>query len=122
MINAPSLRNTDWEKEIAEARKRIIDTIRKTLDIDVEKHLTAEEVFTPEDIAERTGSYRGSLYGISSNSMMSAFLRQGNRSRAYRGLYFTGGSAHPGGGIPLAMLSGRITAQLIEKGLSAVRR
>lgn len=122
MINAPSIRNQNWDKEIAEARRRIIDTLKKTLDIDVEKHLTAEEVFTPEDIAVRTGSHRGSLYGISSNSMMSAFLRQGNRSRAYRGLYFTGGSAHPGGGIPLAMLSGRITARLIEKGLSEARR
>jgi phytoene dehydrogenase-like protein len=46
---------------------------------------------------------------------MAAFLRQQNRSRQYKGLYFCGGSAHPGGGIPLVVLSAKITADLINK-------
>ena len=68
---------------------------------------------TPQDIEEETGSYSGSIYGISSNSRNAAFLRQSNKSKHYRGLYFTGGSAHPGGGIPLVILSGKITAEKI---------
>ena len=44
---------------------------------------------------------------------MSAFVRQRNRSKHYPGLFFAGGSAHPGGGMPLAVLSGRIAAGLM---------
>ena len=66
-------------------------------------------------IEKNTSSFRGSLYGISSNSKFSAFLRQQNRSKEIQGLYFCGGSAHPGGGIPLVLLSGKITSELIRK-------
>jgi len=37
-------------------------------------------------------------------------------SKQYKGLYFTGGSAHPGGGIPLVILSGKIAAEKIISG------
>jgi phytoene dehydrogenase-like protein len=46
---------------------------------------------------------------------MAAFLRHPNRSRRYRGLYFCGGSVHPGGGMPLAILSGKIASDLIRR-------
>ena len=68
---------------------------------------------TPVDIERRTMSFRGSLYGISSNTLMAAFARHPNRSSDYRGLYFCGGSTHPGGGMPLVMLSGTIAADLV---------
>ena len=118
MINAPALWGQDREKQIAESRNRIIEKIKSEIDIDIEQHLVYEEMLTPQQIADRTGSHLGSLYGISSNNMLSAFLRQGNRSKLFKGLYFTGGSAHPGGGIPLTMLSGRTAAGIFkEKGL-----
>ncbi|MCC6638046.1 MAG: phytoene desaturase, partial [Ignavibacteriaceae bacterium] len=66
-------------------------------------------------IEEKTSSVFGSLYGISSNNRFAAFLRQDNRSKEYNGLYFCGGSAHPGGGIPLVILSGKIVSDLISK-------
>jgi phytoene dehydrogenase-like protein len=44
---------------------------------------------------------------------MSAFLRHRNKSRDLDGLYFCGGSVHPGGGIPLCLLSGRIVSELV---------
>ncbi|MDD3823942.1 MAG: hypothetical protein PHN93_09380, partial [Sphaerochaetaceae bacterium] len=50
-------------------------------------------------------------YGISSNTSMAAFLRHPNVSRRYRGLYLCGGSVHPGGGMPLAVLSGVIAGE-----------
>jgi phytoene dehydrogenase-like protein len=67
------------------------------------------------DIERDAGSTYGSLYGITSNDRFSAFFRHPNRSRRIKGLYFAGGSAHPGGGMPLAVLSGIIAAELVLK-------
>lgn len=70
---------------------------------------------TPVDIEQRYNSVQGAIYGASSNSIFSAFLRPGNKAPRPGNLYFVGGSTHPGGGIPLALLSGDITARLIRK-------
>ena len=83
--------------------------------IDIAAHRECEHILTPSDIANRTGSHLGALYGPASNKATSAFLRQRNRDRRIRGLYFAGGSVHPGGGIPLCLLSGRITHELMKR-------
>jgi phytoene desaturase len=115
MINAPAATGSSSGENIAHIRDTIIKKIKSSTGISVQEDILCETVLTPTDIERRTGSTNGSLYGISSNSRMSAFLRQPNRSAQYRGLYFCGGSAHPGGGIPLVLLSGKITAELIKK-------
>lgn len=55
----------------------------------------------------------GSLYGTSSNSKTAAFMRHPNFSNTIKGLYFVGGSVHPGGGIPLCLSSAAIAANLV---------
>ena len=54
----------------------------------------------------------GAIYGSSSNGARSAFLRPPNRAPV-RGLFLVGGSTHPGGGLPLVVLSARIVDRLI---------
>ncbi|NIP33891.1 MAG: hypothetical protein GWN18_03805 [Thermoplasmata archaeon] len=93
----------------------MVDRIEAALGIDLEPLIACEEVLTPPEIERRTTSNRGALYGISSNTRMSAFVRQRNRSKHYRGLFFAGGSAHPGGGMPLAVLSGKLASGLVLK-------
>lgn len=115
MINAPSENGQDWSEEIANARNKIINKIKNNLGVDVGESIVSEKILSPLDIEKKTGSFKGSLYGISSNSKTAAFMRQRNRSSDYKGLYFCGGSAHPGGGIPLVLLSGKITSELINK-------
>jgi len=115
MINAPYDDGQDWGREMHESRKRIVHKIDSLLHIDIEKHIACERITTPRDIEAQTMSHRGSIYGISSNSRTAAFMRQRNRSRRYTGLYFCGGSAHPGGGIPLVLLSGKICAELVRR-------
>jgi len=56
----------------------------------------------------------GALYGTSSNSKLAAFMRHPNYSKTTKGLYFVGGSVHPGGGIPLCLSSAAIVANLIR--------
>lgn len=115
MVNTPSNRGQDWLEESKRIRQKVLSKIITILGLDIENLIKVESVLTPENIEKNTNSTGGSIYGISSNSKKSAFLRQQNKSKDYKGLYFTGGSSHPGGGIPLVLLSGKITSELISK-------
>ena len=115
LVNAPADAGQDWAGETGRVRAAVLSRLRRALGRDVEGFIEAEEVITPPDIERLTSSTRGSLYGISSNSRLSAFLRHPNRHPRIRGLYFCGGSAHPGGGMPLVTLSGMIAADLLLK-------
>lgn len=113
MVNAPYVAGQDWEKMINVARENILIKVSKRLGTDISRHIRLEHKLTPELIQSKTGSYKGALYGSSSNDRMAAFLRQPNFSSGHKGLYFCGGSVHPGGGIPLCLLSGKITTDII---------
>lgn len=114
MINAPGDYGQNWEELVAQARKNIIEKLNRLLGINLESLIEVEDVLTPPQIEERTSSYRGALYGAASNSKFAAFLRHPNFSNQLKNLYFVGGSVHPGGGIPLCLLSAKITSELIN--------
>lgn len=116
MINMPYLSaGQTWEAyKTVQIRHRVIQKLKR-FGIDITGKIKSEMTLTPLDIADQYFSNRGSIYGISSNTMNSAFKRQPNRSRQLRGLYFAGGFTHPGGGVPMCMLSGKITAELIDE-------
>jgi phytoene dehydrogenase-like protein len=113
MVNAPYIHNQNWDVEIKVARYTINKKINEFLNIDIEKLIEFEKILSPIDIQNRTGSYLGSIYGIASNDKLAAFKRQSNKSKSIKNLYFCGGSAHPGGGIPLVILSGKIVSDII---------
>ena len=113
MINSPSNSGQDWDKLIAKARKAIVQKINKILQIDIEKFIEEESILDPRSIEMKTASYQGSLYGTSSNSKFAAFLRHPNFKKGLKNLYFVGGSVHPGGGIPLSLLSAKIADHYI---------
>ncbi|MCG8479113.1 MAG: NAD(P)/FAD-dependent oxidoreductase, partial [Spirochaetales bacterium] len=115
LINAPWDDGQDWDAEARRVRRAVLERLGSELSVDLETLIEEEDVMLPPDIAAGTDSNRGSLYGISSNTPLAAFLRHPNRSRRYRGLYFVGGSAHPGGGMPLVVLGGRIVADLVRR-------
>ena len=115
LINAPAVNGQNWKAETGRVRATVLERLSHTLGVDVERAIVTEGVMTPEDIEQNTGSYRGALYGIASNTRLASFARHPNRSREYPGLYFCGGSAHPGGGMPLVLLSGKIATDLIRR-------
>ena len=115
MINAPYINKQNWDDEINKTRNNVLNKIKEILNIDISNKIVFEKTLSPIDIEKNTNSFKGSIYGISSNTRNAAFLRQQNKSKNYEGLYFCGGSAHPGGGIPLVISSGQITADLIFK-------
>lgn len=115
MINVPYNSGQDWDKLISQSRKNIIKKINSILDIDLEKNIVNEDILDPQLIETKTSSYRGSLYGISSNNKYAAFLRHPNFSSKVKNLYFCGGSVHPGGGIPLALASAKIVSEEVKR-------
>lgn len=114
MINVPNNTGQNWEAFRKQAREHIIKKLNRNLGIDLESLIEVEEVLDPVIIESKTSSYRGSLYGTSSNNQFAAFLRHANFSKKIKNLYFVGGSVHPGGGIPLALLSAKIVGEMIE--------
>lgn len=108
MVNAPYDTGQDWKELIAQTRKNIIRKLENKLGSTIKDKIEKEWVVTPLDIEENTLSTAGALYGNSSNSSIAAFNRHPNFSKKIKGLYFTGGSVHPGGGIPLCLASAAI--------------
>jgi phytoene dehydrogenase-like protein len=114
MVNVPPDYGQDWKELTARTKNNIIAKIKRELNIDIESKILTEEILCPPLIEQKTGSYRGALYGISSNNRFAAFSRHPNRSKSIKGLYFVGGSVHPGGGIPLCLASAKIVDNMIK--------
>ena len=114
MINVPADAGQDWDHLIANARKNILAKLSRILGEDISSLILHEDFLDPQGIESKTSSYRGSIYGTASNNRFAAFLRHANRSSKIKDLYFCGGSVHPGGGIPLCLLSARIVSDWIN--------
>jgi len=114
LLNMPYLDNQDWNLLSEKMRNAVIKKL-KYHGINISDKILFEKIFTPDDLYKMYYSNKGSIYGISSNSMMTAFKRQANRSGRIKNLYFAGGSSHPGGGIPLVILSGKHVSEIIKR-------
>jgi phytoene dehydrogenase-like protein len=115
MVNVPYNSGQDWDALIVETRRNVLAKLSRILGTPIEPLIACESLLDPRSIESKTSSHLGALYGTSSNNRMAAFLRHPNFSNRIRGLYFCGGSVHPGGGIPLALLSAKIVNDLIKE-------
>ena len=116
LVNAPRHEpesGWDWKHGGQEYAQKIISKM-DDLGLNVTNRLDFMEYRTPADLENYAMAPGGSIYGTSSNSPVSAFLRARNRSKV-KGLFCVGGSAHPGGGLPLVGISAEIVAKAIGK-------
>lgn len=114
LVNAPRHdpeEGWDWSKGGAEYAAKIIAKL-DSLGLRVSERLDVMEFRTPRDLQNAVNAPGGSIYGTSSNGAMSAFSRARNRSPV-KGLFCVGGSAHPGGGLPLVGMSAELVADAI---------
>lgn len=103
----------DWDRPgLADGYARHVLDLLAARGFDVRDRLRWYETITPADLERRTGAPGGAIYGTASHGARSAFLRPPNAT-AVRGLFHVGGSAHPGGGLPLVVLSAAIVADLV---------
>jgi diapolycopene oxygenase len=112
MVNVPEHTGQNWQDLIPQYRREITRKLNPILNLELQDLIENESTLTPLDIEVKTSSMGGSLYGTSSNNRFAAFLRHANESRRIKGLYFCGGSVHPGGGIPLCLLSAKIVSEI----------
>lgn len=115
MINTPPVDQQNWEKEIDKTRQNCIKKINDYLSTDIQQYIESETYWDPVQIEQMTNSYKGSIYGTSSNARLASFFRHANFHKKYGNLFFAGGSVHPGGGIPLCLYSAKITSELVKK-------
>ena len=113
LVNAPRHGPVDWTAPgLAEDYADRVLRVLAERGLDVRDRVRWREIRTPADWERETGSVGGSIYGSSSNGPRAALLRPGNAGPV-RGLYLVGGSAHPGGGLPLVAMSAAIVAELV---------
>jgi phytoene dehydrogenase-like protein len=116
LVNAPRHEpdgGVDWTAPgLADATADRVLATMADRGLDVRDRVRWRVVRTPADLERETSSPGGSIYGTSSNGARAAFLRPGNAS-PLPGLFLVGGSAHPGGGLPLVTLSAEIVGRLV---------
>jgi phytoene desaturase len=115
MINAPACGErftADWTNE---ARARIMRKLKGAGFPEIGDDIVVEDVWTPRRIEATYAMPGGAIYGANSHGWRRAFLRPPNKDRRIAGLYYVGGSSHPGGGTPTVLLSAEITSRLIER-------
>jgi diapolycopene oxygenase len=112
-INVPALSSVwDWQVHAEDYAARALDLLARR-GWDIRQEIVFQKLITPLDLRYWTGAQRGALYGASSNNRWAAFRRPHNRCPDLKGLYFAGGTTHPGGGVPMVTLSGRVASQLL---------
>ncbi len=115
MVNVPPLsRDSDWDGMKDDLASTILSRLGRLIGVR-DSDLAFAHVVTPQTFARHFLAWRGALYGHASHSIASAFQRPPMWLRSLAGLYFTGGSTHPGGGIPLVLLSADIVARRIMR-------
>jgi phytoene desaturase len=103
----------DWDELRERAREHVFRRLASIGVTDVDTHIKWEESLTPTSWALHHNLVKGSTHGLSHKLSQMAFFRPSNRHRQFRNLYFAGASTHPGTGVPMAMISGRLAAQRI---------
>ncbi|MGP4062665.1 phytoene desaturase family protein [Halobacillus sp. H74] len=101
----------DWDQY----REIVLDKLERNGMKGLRDSIEFEYRFTPEDLETLYGPNGGSIYGIAADRKSNGGFKIPSKSQVFEGLYFVGGSTHPGGGVPMVTLSGQLTADLIKE-------
>lgn len=100
----------DWRALQARARKHIFDRVKAIGIFDLEQSILFEETFGPPEYLSQLNLAKGSAFGLSHNFTQVGYLRPHNQHARFKNLYFVGASTHPGTGLPIVLLSAKLTA------------
>lgn len=104
----------NWHALRARARDAVLRRLATSVGMgNLEQHIKWEMSYTPPDWSSAYNLAKGAAFGLSHNFMQVGYLRPHNRHRRYSNLYFVGSSTHPGTGMPMVLLSARLTTERI---------
>jgi phytoene desaturase len=117
LVHTPYLRaHHDWDQMLPKYRQTILNKLQTTAGLDdIEDHIVYESQLTPQDIDRRYHVLNGAIYGLASHGRFMGGFKPANRSPDVAGLYFAGGAAHPGPGMPMVLMSGWIAADTLDQ-------
>ncbi|WP_435019927.1 phytoene desaturase family protein [Tundrisphaera sp. TA3] len=117
LVHTPFLRpHHDWAKMLPGYRQVILRKLAEAAGLDdLEGRIRFEATLTPQDIHDRYRVLDGAIYGLASHGRFNGAFKPTNRSPDVPGLYLAGGSAHPGPGMPMVLMSGWIAADAIDR-------
>ncbi len=111
----------DWDGLVARARSTVFERLSQEIDVhDLDQAIKFEKVLTPRDWQSIYNLEKGAAFGLSHNFAQVGYLRPQNRHRQYKNLFFAGASTHPGTGLPIVLLSARLTTERILKEMKQV--
>jgi len=121
LVHTPYLRpHHDWRRMFPAYRRVILEKLKTTGKMpDIEDRIVYESALTPQDIHDRYRVLNGAIYGLASHGKWTGAFKPANRSRDLEGLYLAGGSAHPGPGMPMVLMSGWIAADTLHGDLGS---
>jgi phytoene desaturase len=103
----------DWDALLNRARQDVFQRFEEIGVFDLKEHIKFEQTFTPKDWKNRYNLTKGSPHGLSYIIKQVGYLRPHNRHKRYHNLYFVGASTHPGTGLPMVLISARLTTERI---------
>ncbi len=116
LVHTPYLRpHHNWRDMLPRYRQTIIEKLKRVAGMeDIEQRIVCEDALTPQGIHDRYRVLNGAIYGLASHGKFAGAFKPANRSPDVRRLYLAGGSAHPGPGMPMALMSGWIAADVLD--------
>lgn len=104
----------DWTALKQTAREGILKRLKAEGLKDLEEHIKFEICYLPKTWETALNITKGSVFGSISHSILQmGYFRPHNKHPRYKNLYFVGGSTHPGNGVPLVLLSSKLTSERI---------
>jgi phytoene desaturase len=110
---APGLNDTNELRETY--FEKIMTRLEKLTEQSLKNNVIFKESFCVNDFIKDYNSYKGNAYGMANTLLQTAFLRPKLKSKKVKSLYFTGQLTVPGPGVPPALISGKLVADLIKK-------
>jgi phytoene dehydrogenase-like protein len=110
----------DWGALRSRARTAIFERVKKIGVDDLEASIRFEETFGPPDYLSQLNLMKGAAFGLSHNFTQVGYLRPHNQHARYSNLYFVGASTHPGTGLPIVLLSAKLTTARVLRDAAPV--
>ncbi len=106
--------NVNWETEGKDYRRLVFEKLEKCGLEGLRKNIVFEKYADPGTFSERFNTYQGAGFGLAPTLFQSGYFRPSIKSKKVSGLYYAGASVHPGGGVPVVLVCGRLVAQQIH--------